>query len=104
MRPGQTTQEAKSVGAAPRSRRNRGPLLLIAAIVALNVLVTAGTGSAAVNRIAASPGLWGVELAGTASARFDAASAKRLHAHGVGLVVVDGDQVKPEAVARMRTI
>ncbi len=92
------------MGAAPRSRRNRGPLLLIAAIVALNLLVTAGTGSAAVNHITASPGLWGVELAGTASAHFDAAAAKRLHTHRVGLVVVDGDHVSPAAVAHVRSI
>ena len=92
------------MGAAPRSRRNRGPLLLIAAVIALNLLVTTGTGSAAVNRTAASPGLWGVELAGTASARFDAAAAKRLHAHRVGLVVVDGDRVSPAAVAHIRSI
>ena len=92
------------MGAAPRSRRNRGPLLLIAAVIALNLLVTAGTGSAAVNRTAATKGLWGVELAGAASARFDAASAKRLHAHRVGLVVVDGDHVAPAAVAHVRSI
>ena len=92
------------MGAAPRSRRNRGPLLLIAAVIALNLLVTTGTVSAAVNRTTASPGLWGVELAGTASARFDAAAAKRLHAHRVGLIVVDGDHVSPSAVAHIRSI
>ena len=92
------------MGAAPRSRRNRRPLLLIAAIIALNLLVTAGTGSAAVKRTTASQGLWGVQPAGAASARFDAAAARRLHAHRVSLVVVDGDHIAPAAIAHIRSI